>query len=289
MTAWPTNQPAYVSKPMLLAIISLPVAAVLVGLLASSPRHGADSNGQEPLILYCAAGLVKPIKQIARDYEEEFGQAIQLELGGSGKLLSQISLTRGRGHLYLAADSWYIDQARSDGLVGPSFSVARITPVIVTQRGNPKNITSLNDLSSGHIKLVLANPDLASIGRTGKVQLQAAGLWEQLQRLRAGPGAIVSMVGTVNQVAQAVQLATADAGIVWDVTAAQFDLPFIHDERLDAGQSTIAIAVLQDQSFTDDAMRFVRYLSDSETGRGHLRAYGFTPMDAVLMEQANDE
>jgi molybdate transport system substrate-binding protein len=69
-----------------------------------------DEPGSEDLLFHCAAGLRKPMSEIARHYEEEFGVKVHLQFGGSGALASQLELAG--GDLYLPADQSYIDSAR---------------------------------------------------------------------------------------------------------------------------------------------------------------------------------
>ena len=63
--------------------------------------------GKTPLVVHCAAGLTKPVTELARQYEKEFGVPIRLQLGGSGAL--EISLDVAGGDLYIPADYSYIE------------------------------------------------------------------------------------------------------------------------------------------------------------------------------------
>ncbi|MHC4994508.1 MAG: substrate-binding domain-containing protein, partial [Planctomycetota bacterium] len=86
-----------------LVIISLVIVAALIFLLTQNtkrptPGDGDGSDGAtQPLVLYCAAGIIQPVQAAADAYEREFGVPIQIEPGGSGKLLSQLKIAPGRG------------------------------------------------------------------------------------------------------------------------------------------------------------------------------------------------
>lgn len=43
-----------------------------------------DGPGSADLLFHCAAGLRKPMSEIARQYQEEFGVKVNLQFGGSG-------------------------------------------------------------------------------------------------------------------------------------------------------------------------------------------------------------
>ena len=142
----------------LLLITVVVIAGLIVALRWGSPRQttpgGSAGNGtkdsQRPLVFYCAAGVMKPVEEVAHEYEQTYGVPIQIEPGGSGKLLSTLRTTRGRGHLYLAADDSYIQRARDEfDLVAESIPVARLYPVIAVKKGNPKKIHSIARIASG--------------------------------------------------------------------------------------------------------------------------------------------
>ncbi|MAE19804.1 molybdenum ABC transporter substrate-binding protein, partial [Candidatus Poribacteria bacterium] len=125
----------------------------------------------EDLTFYCAAGMRLPIKQIVVDYEREYGVQVQVQYGGSGTLLSNIQTAR-IGDLYLAADESYIQRAREKKLLVESIPVARMKPVIAVPKGNPQQITSIQDLLQPDIRVALANPEAAAIGRITREVLQ---------------------------------------------------------------------------------------------------------------------
>ena len=116
------------AKPAALgSIVVLLVIAVL--LWAPWNRQGVAEG--EQLILYCAAGMLRPVEKIADQYEREYGVRILIEPDGSGKLLAKIKGAPNRGELYLAADPSYIIEARQLRLVAESVPVAQMRPVLV--------------------------------------------------------------------------------------------------------------------------------------------------------------
>ena len=161
-------------------LVSIAVVAVLLTALMWKPSRVGTVTG-EPLVFYCAAGMQPPVKATAEKYEEEYGIPIQIQYGGSGTLLSSIRVAK-QGDLYLAADESYIDIAREQGLLAEALPLAYIRPVIIVQKGNPKNIRSIRDLPREDVTIALGNPDAASIGKTTKRLLEAAGQWQRVER-----------------------------------------------------------------------------------------------------------
>ena len=55
------------------------------------------------LTVFCAAGIKKPVEEIAAAYQKETGTEVRLQYGGTGTLLSQLKITK-QGDLFIAAD-----------------------------------------------------------------------------------------------------------------------------------------------------------------------------------------
>ena len=89
-------------------------------------------------------------------------------------------------------------------------------PVIITAAGNPKKIGVLNDLLRSDVRVALANPDQAAIGRTLRTLLQKTGQWSEFEKHAA------VLKPTVNDLANDVKVGSVDAAIVWDATARQY-------------------------------------------------------------------
>jgi len=279
----------------LLLITLVAVAGLVAALRWGSPGRsipgGSTRNGkggvQPPLVFYCAAGVIRPVEEVAHQYEQAYGVPIQIEPGGSGKLLATLRTTRGRGHLYLAADDSYIQRARDEfDLVAESIPVARIYPVIAVKPGNPKKIHSVADLYRNDVRLVLANPELASVGQTVKERLEPTGDWAKIMAKKESGGAKVSFTGTVNEVAQALKIGAADAGVIWNSLVGQFNLESVETDVLGAEKRTITIGILKDADRPTAALQFARYLTSRDRGMPHFARYGFEPIaDADRWEE----
>jgi ABC-type molybdate transport system substrate-binding protein len=238
---------------------------------------GARADRGETLIVYCAAGLRKPVEQIAANYHERYGVKIELEFDGSGTLLAKMRGAPGRGHLYLAADETYIAEARRYHLLAEAIPVARQSPTIAVRPGNPKGIKAVADLHRSDVKLVLANPELASIGKVVKQLLTASGDWNKLTARAHGSGAFVSFVGTVNEAAQTVKIGSADASLIWDATAKMYELEMVSTELLARSRETATIALLKHSTPTA-ALRFARFLTSRDQGMPHFEEAGLQPI-----------
>src|SRR5687767_2860483 len=116
------------------------VAGLLIALIPSKP-----SAQPTTLLVYCAAGLRKPVEAAALDYEREYGVKIQLQFGGSNTLLTNIEASK-TGDLFVPADDSYLAMGRKKSLIAESARLASMKPVLAVKKGNPKGIRSLDDL-----------------------------------------------------------------------------------------------------------------------------------------------
>lgn len=263
---------------------SLVIVAGLCVLLIWNPR-GDESAGtsaavteRDPLVLFCAAGIKPPVEAVVETYRTApFGVPIRLQYGGSGTLLSNIRLAK-QGDLYLAADASFIDIARQQGLVAEAIPLARMRPVVATKKGNPKKIRSAKDLLRDDVKVALANPDAASVGKQTRTAVKKAGFWDDLKKAVETRGVFKP---TVNEVANDIKIGTVDAGVIWDATARQYaelDIasPLTSDESF---VMQVTIGVLTGCQRPTQALRFARYLAASDKGLLEFARHGYAPVD----------
>jgi len=250
-------------------ILSVLVVASLIWLLICGGRtSGPNGAPAATLVLYCAAGLQPPVSEILNEYQAANPVNFQTQFGGSGTLLSEIRVAG--GDLFVAADKQYLLTARQMKLVDQILPIATQTPVIIVPQGNPKKIGSLNDLLPSGVRLSLADPKMAAIGKVVQGLLKQDARWEQMWQK-----AVIHRE-TVNQVANDVKLTAADAGIVWDATAAQYpDLQIVHVPEFDRSKNEIAVGVLTTAKDPAAALQFARYLTAPDKGLLVFRKYGY--------------
>lgn len=231
----------------------------------------SETSDDESLLMYCAAGIKPPVAALAAQFaEEEFGVPVQLQYGGSGTLLSNLQIAK-KGDLYLAADTSYIEIARKKNLVKESIEVARMQPVIMVKKGNPKNIQSIDDLTKEGISFSLANPDAASIGKLTKKELQKANKWEAISKSAR------VFKPTVSEVANDVLLGAVDAGIVWDATVNQHSdqTEMVEVPEFAQAVKNVTVGILNSSQKPQQALMFARYLQAPEKGERQFSSMGY--------------
>ena len=173
------------------------------------------SGPKVTLYLYCGAGI-RPFMDDAVDAFKAVRPDVRIDVGyaGSGCLLSQLMFAR-RGDLYMPGEDFYLDQAKERGFIVADKLIGHFEPVLLVQKGNPKAITSVQDLTRPGLKVGIGEPEAAAVGRAAEELLRKAGLLDAVQ-----PN-VVLRAGNVPELGNAVKLRSLDVAIVWNVTAAQ--------------------------------------------------------------------
>lgn len=230
-----------------------------------------DGPGSADLLFHCAAGLRKPMSEIARQYEEEFGVKVNLQFGGSGALASQLELAG--GDLYLPADQSYIDSAREKGLMKEAIPVALLTAGLVVPKGNPRGLTTLSDLGKEGLKISLAERS-ASVGRFTWKVLEEEGLLA-----RVNPNVVVTKP-TVNAIVEDVATGAVEVSLAWDAVAKNFsEVEWLAVPEFLKRAKRASIGVLTSSKDAKRALHFARYVTARDRGRKVFQEMGFMVPD----------
>lgn len=256
-------------RPLLILAVLLVALGGALWWLVKDER--GNEPGKEALLVHCAAGLRKPMTEIARSYEEEFGVRVDLQFGGSGALESQLEVAG--GDLYLPADQGYIDSVREKGLLQESISVARLTAVLVVEKGNPEGVKSLSDLGREGLKISLAEKS-ASVGKFTWSVLEQEGLLSAVE-----PNVVVTKP-TVNAIVEDVATGAVDVALAWDAVAGNFsEVEWIAVPEFSKRAKRASIGVLSSSKDATRALHFARYVSSKDKGRKVFREKGFEVPD----------
>jgi molybdate transport system substrate-binding protein len=263
---------------------SHPLASFLIATIGSATALITSSIAAppEPLLVYCAAGIKPPVEAAAKAYEKEFEIPVQLQYGGSGTLLSSLRVSKS-GDLFIPGEDSFIKTGRELGVLKETIPLARQHPVIAVPKGNPKNIRALADLLRKDVTVALANPEATAVGQTVKRVLEKDGTWAALKDHAK------VFKPTVNDIANDVKIGAVDAGIVWDVTTAQYpELEAIQIPIFDAAQETISASVLAFSKQPTAALRFVRYLGARDRGLKEFSSRHYEVVDGDTWTEVPD-
>lgn len=258
------------ARTSILALLA--VLATAAAFLLPTQERATDQE----LVVYCAAGLKRPVERAAMNYQEETGTPIRLQFGGTGTLLSQIQVSK-KGDVFIAADDGSLEDARTKSVIREALPIAVQHPVIAVAKGNPKGIQSLEDLLKDGVRFALPNPETASIGRVTRNLL--GNRWQAL-----ASAAAVSKP-TVTEIAADVTIGAVDAAVVWDATVPQFDaLETVEAPELANHEENASAAILTASTAPPAALAFARYLSAPDRGGEVFADAGFQPADGDSWE-----
>jgi len=247
----------------LTAGLTLLVVAGLVAVFRATAPDQAISPSQAPLVVYCAAGLKPPIEAAVAKYQQEFSVPVQIEYGGSGALVGTIG-TAQRGDLFVAADEHYLNVARNKDLIRETLPLATQVAVLAVPRGNPKKIETLDDLRRDDLRIGLAVPEAAAVGKSSREMLEAKGYWDQVKSAVESRGVFKP---TVSDLANDLKLGTLDVAIVWDCTVAQYpELEAIAINAELAKPQHITLGVLKFATDPTRALHLARFLAARDRG-----------------------
>jgi molybdate transport system substrate-binding protein len=123
---------------------------------------------QKPnLLIYCGITMVKPIKEISKIIEDKYNCKIKITQGGSGDLYESLVFSK-VGDIYLPGSKSYRTKHLKDGYLLDSKYIGFNQASIFVQKGNPKNIKSIDDLAKKNILVKLCDPKAGSIGKITK-------------------------------------------------------------------------------------------------------------------------
>jgi molybdate transport system substrate-binding protein len=231
---------------------------------------------QTALYVYCGAGL-RPAMDAIQDAFEESHPDLRLEVGyaGSGCLLSQLTFAQ-RGDLYVPGEDFYVNQAKERGFIKDSKVVGELVPVILVQKGNPKGIKTLQDLAKPGLSLAIGEPEAVAIGRTAMAMFKAAGIEKQIE-----PNVKVR-VANVIEIGNDIKLGHIDAGVVWNITAAQFpkDTDAVEISAELRKPSPVPVGVLTFSKAPDAAQKVLDFMASDE-GRQILVDHGLAAPPAA--------
>jgi molybdate transport system substrate-binding protein len=256
------------------------VAAVAAGRFAPQAASAAPAP---TLVVFAAASLTEAFTDLGRVGERRTpGLRVAFNFAGSQQLAAQIALGA-RADVFASADQRWMDYLQERQLLeGVPREFARNLLVVIVPRTNPGHVTQLQDLSRMGVKLVIE----AEAVPAGKYSREA------LAKLAQAPGFppfyeaqvlgnVVSEEDNVKGVVTKVELAEADAGIVYrsDITPSVAGKVTVIEIPVEYNVvASYPIALVKGTSNADAGRQFIDLLL-SRFGQRVLRSHNFTPLD----------
>lgn len=268
---------------LLIASLALFVGGCANGKQSSqTPQPPAPSTGKH-LMIFAGAASQPPLELAAKAFEKKTGVKVDTVFGGSGYVLSQMKLGK-KGDLYFPGSSDFMEIAKKDGVVYPETEqkIVYLVNSINVQKGNPKNIQTLKDLTRPGIKVAIANPEGVCVGLYAVEIIEKTFTPEEKQAFRDN---IANYTESCEKTATAISLKTVDAVIGWSVFQ-YWDPEKIETVKLQPSETLrigyIPIAISKYTENRELAQQFIDFLL-SEEGKTFFKKYQYfmTPAEAV--------
>jgi molybdate transport system substrate-binding protein len=216
------------------------------------------------IFVFAGAAAAPVYKEAASFFESKYGVKVSVNLGGSGSLLSAMEIAK-TGDIYIPGSPEFLILANKRGVVNFTASmpkiVAYLVPAIIVQKGNPLNITAIEDLARPGIRVGIGDPSSVCVGLYAKELLEENRLWEAVSRN------IVVYAASCEATAQLIYTGAVDAIIGWHVfyywNSSKADIVWIEPNRIQR-IGYIAGAVTNFAKEKDVAAKFLDFLASQD-------------------------
>ncbi|MDD1729018.1 MAG: molybdate ABC transporter substrate-binding protein [Methanospirillum sp.] len=269
-----------VTRSIILALMSLVIAGLLIpgALAADTATQSANQSSNvsiddlmaknpDALLIYAGAGLKKAVQEIGSSFTNETGIPVVYNFQGSGALLTQMDITR-KGDVLIAGGSDAFQKAEDKGLVGEPQYLAYHVPIVTVQKGNPKNITSIEDFANSGLKIGLGDVKATAIGLTGDNLFKDLGIADDVEKN------VVVRTSTINELVSAMNAGSIDASLLTldqinDKTMDTIPVKNVNDYVLVVSEGTTTFS-----KQPENAQKFVDYTA-SDAGKAVFKKFGF--------------
>jgi len=236
----------------------------------------------ESLQVFAGAASKPPTEEAAKAFEQKTGVRVDLVFGGSGYLLSQMTLAK-TGDIYFPGSSDFMELARKKKAVFPETErkVVYLVQAINVQKGNPGKIRTLRDLTRPGLRVAIANPEGVCVGLYAVETIEKHLTPAEKAALKKN---LVNYTESCEKTATAVSLKAVDAVIGWSVFE-HWDperietVPLKKQEINRIGYIPVAVSTYTKNRAL--AQKFIDFLLSAE-GRAIYRKYHYfmTPDEA---------
>ncbi len=239
---------------------------------------GVIQNGYSSpkgLLIFAGAASKPATEDVVKVFQEKMGIPVDVIFGGSGFVLSQMKLTR-KGDLYFPGSSDFMEMAKKDGFVFPETEkmIVYLVPAINVQKGNPKGIHSLKDLTKDGIRVAIANPEMVCVGTYAVEIIEKNFTSVEKENFKKN---LVNYTESCEKTANAISLKAVDAVIGWRVfhywDPKRIETIYLKPEEVSRiGYIPIAISKFAQDKIL--AQRFIDFLI-SPDGKAIFRKYHY--------------
>lgn len=142
----------------------------------------ADSGtaGTAELVLLAGNSFIPPTEQLIAEFTEKTGVKATYTTGGSEDLLPHVK-SKQRGDIFITHDP-YLDYTKEAESYSDHVHVGFVAPVLAVQKGNPKDIKSIDDLTQDGLRIALSDPQYSTCGEMVRDLLKEKGIYDAVMK-----------------------------------------------------------------------------------------------------------
>ncbi|MGD8837855.1 MAG: substrate-binding domain-containing protein, partial [Desulfobacteraceae bacterium] len=209
----------FTDRKIFLFVFGITVALhlLIAGCTSESKQAGQSQKKQESIMVGAGAGLKPALDPVAEAFTAKTGIKVEYSYLCSAMVLTNMRLTR-TGDVMVPGSQHYMDLAIEKGVIDPdSVAVAGyMIPVIGVQKGNPHNITCIEDLAKPGLKVGVGEAEALAVGRLTEKMLKGLGLYEDVMKN------VVLTGGSASKLVLPLAMGNLDAEINWMATCLAF-------------------------------------------------------------------
>lgn len=257
-------------RPIPVTIILWIFAAILVLNVSCTSQPEEEEN---EIMVGAGAGLKPVLDPIGEIFTEKTGIKVNYSYLCSAMVLTNMRLTR-TGDVLVPGSQYYMDLAIEKEVIDPeSVTIAGyMIPVIAVQKGNPRNITCLEDLAKPGITVGVGEKDALAVGRLTVKMLKKLGIYEEVRKNVQFEG------GSATKLIMPVAMGNLDAVINW-MPVAMIWKEKVDFVKIDPLKLMYSVAPIGMTSYSKKKELTKQYLDFVASDEGHavFEKYGFAP------------
>jgi molybdate transport system substrate-binding protein len=232
----------------------------------------AEQEQAKSIMVGAGAGLKPALEPIAKLFTEKTGIKVENSYLCSAMVLTNMQLTR-TGDVMVPGSQHYMDLAIEKGVIDPdSVTVAGyMIPVIAVQKGNPHNITCIEDLAKPGLKVGVGELEVLAVGRLTDKMLKELGIYEDVMKN------VVVKGGSAIKLMLPLAMKNLDAEINFMQTALAF-ADKVDIIKIDPKKLKYSIAPIGMTTYTKNkeaAQKYLEFVASKE-GQAIFKKFGFT-------------
>jgi len=242
---------------------------LLMGCTGESKK--AEQEQAKSIMVGAGAGLKPALEPVAKIFTEKTGIKVENSYLCSAMVLTNMQLTR-TGDIMVPGTQHYMDLAIEKGIIDPdSVAVAGyMIPIIAVQKGNPHNITCIEDLAKTGLKVGVGELEVLAVGRLTDKMLKELGIYEDVMKN------VVMKGGSAIKLMLPLAMKNLDAEINFMATAAAF-ADKVDMIKIDPKKLKYSVAPIGMTTYTKNKEAAQKYLDfvASKEGQAIFAKFGF--------------